>query len=191
MNPADGHSHIAQRPLRRRLARAGRVALGGGLLVLAYLILAHPVAYRSFEVSIATPLTGLITPGSILHLPGRDVFVVGAGTSRFWTFQLTRECTTAILIVPLLGIGGVLLLAGQRFAVRRVVRAILLTGSIVMAVNLLRLAGIAWAAMTWDDPGYEASHTFIGSGFSFTGFCVAIALGARSLLAPDRPGDGA
>lgn len=172
---------------RRWAVHVLRTLLGGGLLALAVLAVAHPVSYRSLEAAIAVPFAGLVTPGEVLHNSGRDVFVVGAGTSRFWAFRLTPECTSAILIVPLLAIGGFLLMATRRFEVARILRAIGITAGIVLTVNLIRLASIAWASMTWDDAGYQASHTFVGSGFSFFGFCLALLLGARTLLT-DRTG---
>lgn len=167
---------------RRAAAHLLRTVLGLSFLALAGSVVANPLSYRSWETAFAVPFAGLVTPGSVLHSPGRDVFVVGADTPRFWTFQLTAECTSAILIVPLLAIGGLLLVATRRFAVWQVLRAVAVTAAIVLAVNVVRLMGIAWASMTWDDSGYQASHTFVGSGFSFVGFCFALVLGARSLL---------
>lgn len=171
---------------RRTLTLLGRIALGGALLIGAALIVADPVTYRSWEVTSAVPFVGAVTSGSVLHVPGRDVFVVGADTDQFWTFRVTAECTSAILIIPLLAVSGLLLLLGRRFTVRRVGRAVLVTASIVIGINIVRVAGIAWASMAWDRAGYAASHTFVGSGFSFVGFLIAITLGARSLLSDGR-----
>lgn len=180
-------THVIDAPSmgRRISTRIVRTLIGAVFLLGAFFIVRNPLTYRSWEVASAVPFAGLVMPGNVLHAPGRDVFVVGADTHRFWTFQLTAECTSAILIIPLLALSGILLMLGRRFSIRRVLRAVAVTASIVVGINLIRVAGIAWASMTWEHAGYEASHTFIGSGFSFVGFCVALVIGARSLLSAE------
>jgi exosortase/archaeosortase family protein len=174
-----------QRPAHGFLATAGRVLLGAVFLALAVLSARQGQAYRSLEVALSAPVTSVVTASNVWHAPGADHFVVGE-SSDFLTFELTGECTTAILIVPLLGVLAVLTVAGRRIAVQRIVVAGLATILIVLIVNTLRIAGISAASLRWDRAGYEVSHTFAGSIGALIGFCFALFVGVRVLTGDRR-----
>jgi hypothetical protein len=53
----------------------------------------------------------------------------------------------------------------------------------LVAVNLIRLTGIAWATSIWGlTDGFEISHFLAGSIFAIVGFAAALVISVRLLV---------
>lgn len=105
-----------------------------------------------------------------------DSFLLHLTDTQIIAFRITVECTIVILAAPILFLSAVLICFTRVPPVRWLLAT--LTGVVmVVIVNQLRLGLIAWATLTWGiDPGYEVSHTFVGSALAVLGFAGAIAL---------------
>jgi exosortase/archaeosortase family protein len=125
------------------------------------------LAVRSVEASLVSLI---ITP--FLAEPSQplgDNVLVWTAPGRLEAFRITLECTTLVMLVPLLLIAAAVLVA-RRIRWRRFLVA---TGSgtgIVIAVNLVRIGLICWATERWGHGAYEITHTFIGSAIGILGF---------------------
>src|SRR6202020_3584937 len=90
----------------------------------------------------APPLYRLFTQA--LAASRAPVLWFGLGTTAAYGLDITPECSSALLIVPLCGL-GMLLLIPRRLAVSRVIRGLIVAGAVMVAGNLLRIGVIAVA----------------------------------------------
>jgi exosortase/archaeosortase family protein len=108
------------------------------------------------------------------------------GTPRAFGLQITSECTSALLLIPLLVMMGSFAVF-TRLSLRRQLVAVVAGTVLILAVNAIRVAGIAWA--TWKygfNPGYNLSHVFVGSAFSLIGFVGAMLVALWILVRAGR-----
>ncbi|MDT4911592.1 MAG: hypothetical protein QOC66_720 [Pseudonocardiales bacterium] len=141
--------------------------------------------FRRFEAAAITPVTHLATG---LHRTQTTETVVffGLGTPRAFGLDITNECTSALLLIPLLVMMGSFAMF-TRLSMRRQLVALFVGAFLILAVNALRVAIIAWA--TWKygyDPGYTYSHVFVGSAFSLVGFVGAMLVALWILVRTER-----
>jgi exosortase/archaeosortase family protein len=143
--------------------------------------------FRTLEARMVTPLAGYAT-GHHEVSTNRSVIFFALGTPRVFGLQITSECTSALLLIPLLVMMGSIAIF-TRFSVPRVLAALSAGAVLMLAVNVFRIVGIAWA--TWQygyDPGYKYSHVFVGSACSLVGFVGAILAALWVLIWRDRKG---
>lgn len=136
---------------------------------------------RVAEARLFVPLVSLVTGGHDAVAAGSIVWFA-RGTSRVFGLNITAECTTALLLIPLVAIitGFVVF---SPLPLPRLLAALLLGSSLLLLVNAVRVAGIAWATWMWGEhPGYEYSHVFVGSAFALLGFVASLGVAAWILV---------
>jgi exosortase/archaeosortase family protein len=141
--------------------------------------------FRRFEAEAITPVTNLAT-GLHRTQTTKTVVFFALGTPRAFGLDVTNECTSALLLIPLLVMMGSFAVFTQ-LSMRRQLTALFVGAFLILAVNALRVALIAWA--TWKygyDPGYTYSHVFVGSAFSLVGFVGAMLVALWILVRADR-----
>jgi exosortase/archaeosortase family protein len=170
------------RPLGARTGRHGapsqtsertlRVLAAGVLCGLALSLMIYQYQFRHLEAVVAAHLYRLFTP--VLAASRAPILWFGLGTSAAYGLVITPDCSSALLIVPLCGL-GVLLLIPRRLAISRVVRALLAAAAVMVAGNLLRIGVIAVAVRFGGlGAGYQLGHLILGSIISIV--CIAIGL---------------
>ncbi len=121
-----------------------------------------------------------------------DVIYFGIGTQDVHGIQITPMCSTVVLLVPLLALGGVLMLLGS-VPFRRAAIALLGALAIAVACNVIRYVGSSVALQRWGTAGFDVVHEYVGSLFVIFGFAGAVLLqivvsvrGRRRGTAQDR-----
>ncbi|MBF4588393.1 hypothetical protein [Curtobacterium sp. VKM Ac-2887] len=129
---------------------------------------------RHVEAALASYWIGPVTQNRSM-LWG-DTFLLHLSDTQIIAFRITVECTIVILAAPIMFLSAALI-GFTRVSPLRWLLATLVGVVTVVVVNQLRLGLIAWSTLTWGlDPGYEISHTFVGSALAVLGFAGAIAL---------------
>ncbi|MDP9117031.1 MAG: exosortase/archaeosortase family protein [Actinomycetota bacterium] len=168
------------RPRSRTQFMAG-LAMFAAALWLAF----EDAKFRHFEARIATPVTALIT-GRKGAVTSRDTVYFALGTRRAFGLIITNECTSALLLIPLLVMMGAFTMF-SRLPLRRQLVALAVGAGLMMLVNVLRVCGICWS--TWRfgiNPGYKYSHVFVGSAMSLIGFVGAMLAALWVLVRTER-----
>lgn len=157
------------------------------LLVPVALIIFDNAAFRALEARSARPLVGLLVRSGGSRAVG-DVIFFGLGTNGAVGLRITTGCTTAVLLVPFLLVMAAIA-AKSTAPVTRVLTATIVGSAMLIAVNLIRLAGIAWATARWGlTQGFEVSHFLVGSIFAIVGFAGALVLSVRLLVGSAHAG---
>jgi exosortase/archaeosortase family protein len=182
LNYALPEENIAQQ--RMPGSRVGRLA---GLIMYAFALwmAVQNNTFRGLEARMVAPLAGLVAGHHPVNSQKAVIFFA-MGTRRAFGLQITSECTSALLLIPLLAMMGSIAIF-TRFPLARVLAALAAGASLMLAVNAFRIVGIAWA--TWKygyDPGYKYSHVFVGSACSLVGFVGAILVALWLLVWRDR-----
>lgn len=173
------------RPLRPR--SAAQLIAGLAMYGAAVWLVFADATFRHFEAWLSAPVTGFIT-GRHSAVTVKEIVYFALGTPRAFGLRITDECTSALLLIPLLVMMGSFTIF-SRVALRRQLLALLVGASVMLAVNILRVSGIGWA--TWKfgySPGYTVSHVFVGSALSLVGFVGAMLLALWVLVRAQRPG---
>lgn len=142
-------------------------------------------SFRQLEVRAIKPVADLAT-GLNGTQATKTVIFFGLGTRQAFGLNLTVECTSALLLIPLLVMMGSFAIF-TRLGLRRQLTALFVGAFLILSVNALRVGIIAWA--TWKygyDPGYKLSHVFVGSAFSLVGFVGAMLTALWILVRADR-----
>ncbi|MDP9091565.1 MAG: hypothetical protein M3N95_01095 [Actinomycetota bacterium] len=169
------------RPVRSRFGWV----LGLSMYGLAAWLAANNNGFRRLEVRMMTPVAGFVTGRHGFVARGEFVYFA-LGTRRAFGLQITAECTSALLLIPLLVMLGSFA-AFTPLSLRRQIVALLAGTGLILAVNVLRVAGIAWATWRYGyNPGYTLSHVFVGSAFSLVGFVGAMLLALWVLVRSER-----
>ncbi|RKS86693.1 exosortase/archaeosortase family protein [Microbacterium sp. AG790] len=92
-----------------------------------------------------------------------------------YVLQVTTECSAVFLTAPFLVVAALLLLS-RRFRVTRVMVSLLLSVSLIVAVNEIRIAFVGAALSWWGVEGYGWAHTVAGSVLSIAAIAGAVAL---------------
>jgi exosortase/archaeosortase family protein len=164
--------------------RTVRVVVAGLLCGLALSLMIYQYQFRHLEAVVAAHLYRLFTP--VLAATRAPILWFGLGTSAAYGLVITPECSSALLIVPLCGL-GILLLIPRRLAVTRVIRGLMVAAAVMVAGNVLRIGVIA-AAVRFGGlgTGYQLGHLVLGSIISI--ICIGIGLTLLTvILVRQRP----
>lgn len=166
---------LAQAVPIRRQARAPKLIVATGLLATVAIATIEHVAVRTVEAQVVTSWLNWVLPGGVVAV--RTGFMINESPDGAVLFDITAECTTLLLIAPLVIVTAALTLH-RRTTVGRALLATLTSVSALILVNQVRFGLIAWATQLWGlDPGYEISHRLVGTVFSMLGFAGALLLG--------------
>lgn len=162
------------------------IAAGLLMFVLAGWLVVQNDMFRALEARAVTPLAALVI-GDGPAVRVNDVVYFALGTPRRFGLQLTDECTSALLLIPLLVMMGFFAIY-TRLSLRRQLLAVFSGAALILAVNFARMVTIAFSTWEWGfNPGYEYSHVFVGSAASLVGFVGAVLLALWVLVRGDRP----
>lgn len=152
----------------------GRALTAAGLLVIAGLLVGFLHVFQGIEALIATHLFSAGTPTSAdFH---HAVVFFGLGQPGGFGLQITPECSSALLIVPL-ALVAIGLLTRPQVRWQRVLLAFTVASLVLIASNQLRLGVIAWAVSKFGlQTGFQWSHVVVGSVISLVFAVCALAL---------------
>jgi exosortase/archaeosortase family protein len=163
------------------------VVVAGLLCGTALSLMIYQYQFRHLEAIVAAHVYRVFTP--VLAATRAPILWFGLGTSAAYGLVITPDCSSALLIVPLCGL-GVLLLVPRRLAVSRVVRALMVAAAVMVGGNLLRIGVIAIAVRYGGlGAGYQLGHLILGSIISIV--CIAIALTLLTVILVRRRPDQA
>jgi exosortase/archaeosortase family protein len=171
-------------PINPSQERALRVVAAGVLCGTALSLLIYQYQFRHLEAVVAAHLYRLFTP--VLAASRAPVLWFGLGTTAAYGLDITPECSSALLIVPLCGL-GMLLMIPRKLRVSRVAKALTVAAVVLVAGNLLRIGVIALAIRVGGiGTGYQIGHLVLGSIVSI--ICIAISLALLTTIVVSRPG---
>jgi exosortase/archaeosortase family protein len=162
------------------------VVAGLAMYAVALWLAMDNAMFRRIEAQLVTPVAGWLTGGH--PATTSSIVWLGRRTNHVFGLQITNECTSALLLIPLyVMLGSLAIFTGLRLP--RILAALLIGTAMILAVNVARVAGIAWSTWRWGfATGYKYSHIFVGSALSLVGF-VAAMLGALWIIVREqRPG---
>jgi exosortase/archaeosortase family protein len=179
MSDSTTHAIAVSRLVARRFWLAPAIAAGLGVAVLAC-----NGFIRNAEAVLTAHVLGLLT--------GKHTWVLYPNHALYWHSNLmvggvevAAECSSALLIGPLLLVGAALLISG-RFARRRIAIALALSCPLLFLLNLVRLTAIAWASSRWSYDGFNWAHTVAGALLAIAAVTVSIGLFILIVLYPGR-----
>lgn len=149
----------------------GLAMLAGG----AYAILVQE-EFRQLEAGVVTALLKPFLGAGVFQFA--DQFVVKLDASHYLGLQITIECTTLVLLTPMLLFSAAVLMF-TRVTWPRWLLATAVGLVIVVIVNLIRIALIAVATLWWKETGYDWSHVLIGTLVALVGLVGAAVLMLR------------
>jgi exosortase/archaeosortase family protein len=156
-----------------RLATRGAVAT---LLSIGAMLVIWHTAYRSLEIQISAVLIDAVTSSGVYVAPQRQTVYFGLGTDHALGLRMTPECTSAFLVVPLLGVGAAMLGLRPRIA-GRVLASLAVAVAVLVAVNQLRVLALVGLIDAFGrSRGYYLGHTLFGSMISVFGGAAALVL---------------
>lgn len=173
------------RPLRGRHS-AGRQPMGAGGRVIAIGVLAgigfalivFQYQIRHIEADAAAHLYNLVTP--TVAPPSAPVITFGPGMAGGFSLAITPDCSIALLIAPLCGLGMVLI-RPRRTQVRRAAKALAVASLVMVAGDLVRIGSIAMTIrMDGIEAGYRVSTAMLGPLVSIV--CIALSLVLLTLM---------
>lgn len=182
-----------QRPLspdgRPGLLRPSRVLTGrlpaiAVLALIAISLMVFQYQFRHLEAATAADLYNLVTP--TLAASSAPIIWFGLGRSGAFGLVITPDCSSALLIAPLCGL-GIALMIPRRLTVGRVTKALTVAAAVMVAGNMLRIGVIALAIrVDGIGTGYQVGHLVLGSLVSIV--CIALALALLTLILTSRSG---
>ncbi|RKS86708.1 exosortase/archaeosortase family protein [Microbacterium sp. AG790] len=92
-----------------------------------------------------------------------------------YVLQITPECSAVFLTAPFAAAAALLLLS-RRFSPARILLALLLSVTVIVIINEVRIAFIGAALVWWGIDGYGWSHTVTGSLMSVGAIVGAVAM---------------
>jgi exosortase/archaeosortase len=150
--------------------------IGFALLVFQYQI-------RHLEADAAAHLYNLVTPAAAP--PATPVITFGPGKPGGFGLVITPDCSMALLIAPLCGLGMVLI-RPRRPQVRRAAKALAVASLVMVAGDLVRIGSIAMTIrMDGINTGYQISNLMLGPVVSIVCIALSLVLLALMLRAPD------
>jgi exosortase/archaeosortase family protein len=166
--------------------RALRVVAAGVLCGIALSLMIYQYQFRHLEAVVAAHIYRLFTP--VLAASRAPIMWFGLGTSAAYGLEITPDCSSALLIVPLCGL-GMLLLIPRRLAVSRIAKALIAASVVLVAGNLLRIGIIAIAVRLGGlGAGYQLGHLILGSIVSIIGIAISLTLLTVILVRRGRGG---
>ncbi len=182
LGPRSGRHGAPQQSGQRTL----RVLAAGVLCGIALSLMIYQYQFRHLEAVVAAHIYRLFTP--VLAASRAPILWFGLGTSAAYGLEITPDCSSALLIVPLCGL-GMLLLIPRRLAVSRIARALIVAAVVLVGGNLLRIGVIAVAVRLGGlGAGYQLGHLILGSIVSIVGIAIALTLLTVILVRRGRSG---
>lgn len=153
----------------------GRMLAAGLFALVAVLVAVHR-AYETAEIALAGVVARMLTSDGVHVAAERQTLYFGLGSSTPFGLRMTPECSSLFLALPLLVVGAVMIALRPSVA-RRVLFALVIATSAILAVNQLRVAGLV-GLISWlgTDQGYYWGHTLLGSVVSIVGGASALVL---------------
>ena len=177
--PEGRHSSV-----RRPLASRGRIVAIALLAATALSLMVFQYQFRHLEADAAARVYGVVTP--TLAASRAPIVWFGLGTTGAFGLVITPDCSSALLIAPLCGL-GMALMVPRRLPVRRVAKALAVAAAVMVAGNLLRIGVIAMAIrLAGIGTGYQVGHLVLGSLISVV--CIALGLALLTLILITRDG---
>jgi hypothetical protein len=179
---AEGRRRARPRPVSWR-ARGAIIALLG-LTAAALLVFEYP--FRHLEARAAADLLGVLTPA--LVATKAPIIWFGLGRPGAFGLEITPDCSSGLLLVPLcvLGMG---LLVPRRLHTGRVATGLSGAAAMLVAGNMARIAIIAAAIrIAGLGPGYQVGHLIVGSVVSIVCIAASLAFLVWTIAAPRRRG---
>lgn len=187
-----GGSSVTRRAARVRqnslrplgtLNRVFRYLVGLGLLAAGAYFIIIQEQFRSLEAAVVTALLKPFLGAGVFQFA--DQFVIKLDPLHYLGLQITVECTTLVLLTPMLLFSAAVLMF-TRVTWPRWVLATVIGFAIVAVVNAIRIALIAFSTLWWDEAGYEWSHILIGTLVALLGLVGAALLMLRIMNGPRR-----
>jgi exosortase/archaeosortase family protein len=173
--------HGRVRPPRVLMGRLPAIAV---LALIAISLMVFQYQFRHLEAATAADLYNLVTP--TLAASSAPIIWFGLGRSGAFGLVITPDCSSALLIAPLCGL-GIALMIPRRLTVRRVTKALTVAAAVMVAGNMLRIGVIALAIrVDGIGTGYQVGHLVLGSLVSIV--CIALALALLTLILTSRSG---
>lgn len=174
IRPAAGRHRSARAPVMSR----GRIMAIGTLAAIAVWLMVFQYQFRHLEAEAAAHIFNVITP--TLAATRAPIVWFGLGTTGAFGLVITPDCSSALLIAPLCGL-GMALMVPRRLPVPRVAKALAVAAAVMVSGNLLRIGVIAVAIRTAGfSTGYQVGHLVLGSLISIV--CIALGLALLMLI---------
>lgn len=179
LSPDGRHGRI-----RPSLVLTGRLPAIAVLALIAISLMVFQYQFRHLEAATAADLYNLVTP--TLAASSAPIIWFGLGRSGAFGLVITPDCSSALLIAPLCGL-GIALMIPRRLTVGRVTKALTVAAAVMVAGNMLRIGVIALAIrVDGIGTGYQVGHLVLGSLVSIV--CIALALALLTLILTSRSG---
>ncbi len=179
---APGGRHSSVRP---PLASRGRIIAIALLAATALSLMVFQYQFRHLEADAAARVYDVVTP--TLAASRAPIIWFGLGTTGAFGLVITPDCSSALLIAPLCGL-GMALMVPRRLPVRKVAKALGVAAAVMVAGNLLRIGVIAMAIrLAGIGTGYQVGHLVLGSLISVV--CIALGLALLTLILISRDGE--
>ena len=157
--------------------RALRLLTAAVLVALGVLLVLAQEAFRHFEATVMTAVLKPFLGGDVFTF--QDQFVIKTDPSHYLGLQITIECTTLVLLVPTLLFAAIMIGLLPRVTWVRWAFGLTVGLALIIAVNLTRIAIIAFATLIWDHDGYEWSHLVVGTVFALIGIVATLIIMLR------------
>ncbi|SBN61229.1 exosortase/archaeosortase family protein [Curtobacterium sp. 9128] len=156
-------------------ARSARVLVAALLVVLAVTLIIGERVGRAIEASTAAWLVGTVTGMDVLPADASTVpaVVFRSGDLQWNVLEITLECAIAFLLAGLLVMGAALV-SVARFSLVRVLLAIGVGASLLVAVNQLRIVMLSLVLAHGGINAFEWAHSFAGSVVSLAGLTLTL-----------------
>jgi hypothetical protein len=168
---------------RRPMGAGSRVLAVGVLASISFVLIVFQYQIRHLEADAAAHLYNLITPTAAS--PGAPVIEFAPGTPGGFGMAITPDCSLALLIAPLCGLGMVLI-RPRRPRVQRAAEALAAASLVMVAGDLLRIGAIAMTIRRDGiETGYQVSNWMLGPVVSIVCIALSLLLLAFMLRSPD------
>ncbi len=141
------------------------------LLIGTVFLVIDNLSFRKFEVAILAHVLSPFVPGGVRG--GSDFVVLSVGHLTVMGYQVTVECTSLVILVPLFVIAAVML-AFARLRWWRFFAGLIAMTVVVLVVNTVRIALICWGTYAWGFGRFGLLHTFVGSVIGLIGFAAGL-----------------
>jgi exosortase/archaeosortase family protein len=173
--------HRLVRPPYPLRSRSIAIAL---LALIALSLMVFQYQFRHLEADAAGHIYGVLTP--TLVASSAPIIWFGLGSVGAFGLIITPDCSSALLIAPLCGL-GIALMIPRRLPVRRVAKALTVAAAVMVTGNLLRIGVIALAIRLGGmGAGYQVGHLVLGSMVSVV--CIALGLILLTVIVTSRGG---
>lgn len=163
------HGTVSRTPNSAKLVVAALALTAAGMIVFLDI-------YRTLEVILAESLVGMLSSYGTYVDADSQTFYFGLGGDDPLGLHMTAECTSALLILPLIVVGAAMIWLRPRIT-RRVLTSLAIAAATLIMVNQLRLLLIV-GLVDWfgSSTGYYWGHTMLGSMVSVFGGAIALVL---------------